>query len=321
MKPHDTKDPIIQKWQQNYASNLRNGEFSKPDARPLMFLMNSKPYFNVPVVLITAGPSLDKNIQVLKNYQKNTIIFCVDVVLFKLLENDIIPDFVVNIDPSDMFVRFWEDLDTSKLTLICPTSIHPKALGAWKGRKFFYNQIDYKNTEKGKALKSLIRSTVGYGNIVNRFFIGATMTQIASIFNPKPFILLGYDFAFSDNKAYCNGLLDRKIFDDTLPTGSPEQIAHIQKMKTDEVVKEIEVSDIHGNKVFTTKTLKFYRDWYLRLIHHELKITYIINATEGGILVDIPSKKLQNALEDLCKNEIEKKDVFMLKQRQRRHKK
>lgn len=305
-----SKDPIIVQWRENYLSNLTNNEFTKSNVRPLIFLYNTKPYYNVPVVLVGAGPSVDKNIAILKKYQTKVIILSVDVVLFKLLENDIKPDFVVNIDPSNMFVRFWEDLDTSQLTLICPTTIHPDVLNSWKGNKLFFNQIDVKNNPKGIALERLTKPTKGYGSLMNRFFVGATALQIASLMNPRPAIFIGYDFANTDNKAYCDGFLNRKIYDDTTIEGTEHHKKNIENLTAQELVNELETKDIYGNTTSTTKKLKFYRDSFLQSIHKELKLEYVINATEGGIFIGIPQMKLEEALNQFATNEIEKKDIF-----------
>lgn len=316
----DLNDPIIKTWTYNYNTNLENKEFSKVDSKPLSFLKNNNTYSNVPVVLVAAGPSIDKNIKILKNFQKNAIILAVDVVLFKLLECDIIPDFVVNIDPSDMFVRFFDDLDTKNLTLICPTSVNPKVLDAWEGRKFFFNQEDLKHTAKGKALKKITKSTKGFGDVFNRFFIGATMTQIASTFNPKSITLIGFDFAFTDGKAYCDGFLDRKIYDDTTEEGSEEHTNNIKILKENEVNTDVTEVDVYGKTTHTSTTLKFYHTRYLDMIQKELRIKNIINATEGGILKEIQRLELSKALEIYCNIEIDKKDSFILKKRKRRKK-
>ena len=83
------KDPFIKLWEDNYNSNLLSGEFSLERAKPIVFLTNTMPYKNPPVVLIAAGPSIDKNINELKNYQDKAIIFCADINLFSAIDNNI----------------------------------------------------------------------------------------------------------------------------------------------------------------------------------------------------------------------------------------
>jgi len=313
-------DPFIKKWSENYNKNISEELFSGQGARPLSLLTRTKPYWGMPMVLVVAGPSLDKNIDILKKYHKNAIILVADVVLYKLIENDIKPDFVINIDPADMFVRFWEGLDTSNLTLVCPTTANPDAIKPWQGRKVFFNQTDVPGSSKGEALKKLVKPTEGFGSIFNQFFVGATMIQIAALFNPKPAILMGYDFAYSDGKAYCDGFLDKKIYDDTLPEGSQEQLEHIERLKAAEIRSEMQIIDIYGKYVQTNKTLKFYMTIFVKLVHDELRLKHIINCTEGGILEGIPNTKLELALSDFCKDEIEKKDIFKIQKRKRKKK-
>lgn len=315
------KDPIIEKWVSNFKENFKNNEFTKENARPLMFLYNNRFYWNMPIVLVASGPSLDKNIKILKKFEKNAIILSADVALFKLVENDIIPDFVVTIDPSDMFVRFWEDVKTDESILICPTTIHPKSLESWRGKKFFFNQSDLKDTEKGKVLYEITKPTKGYGFIYNRFFIGATMLQVSTIFNPKPAILMGYDFAYTNNKAYCDGFLDRKIYDDTTEIGTQEHQNIINVLKEQEIKSDTELKDIYGHPIKTNKTYVFYRNSFLQLIHQVLKIKHIVNATEGGILAGVPNMSLEKCMEEYCKEEIQRRNVFALPKKKRKKRK
>jgi len=309
-------DPIIEKWTKNYLANLNSKIFVSENSRPFSFLQRTMPYRNKPFVLVVGGPSLDKNVNILKKYEKNVIILSCDVTLYKLLEYDIKPDFVVNIDPSDMFVRFWNDLETSEINLICPTSAHPDILDCWKGKIFFFNQADVPNSSKGNALKKLTKSTGAFGTIFNRFFIGATMLQVVSHFNPSKVILMGYDFAYTDGKAYCDGFLDRKIYDDTLEPGSPEQIEHIEKLKAMEIKSDSEIKDVNRNLVKTSKTFIFYRNSFLDLIK-KLKVD-AVNSTEGGILTGMPNMKLKDSLYHYCKDKIDKIDVFAMPKSKRR---
>jgi hypothetical protein len=312
------KDPFIEKWRTNYNANYNSGIFSDSRTKPFVFLQNTKPYIGKPCILVAAGPSIDKNISILKNFQKNVIILAADVILYKLLEHDICPDFVVNIDPSDMFVRFWNDLETSAITLICPTSTHPDVLRAWRGQYVFFNQSDFSKSPKGKALREITKKTGGFGSVFNRFFIGATMLQIAKSLSLYPAILIGYDFAYTGGKAYCSGFLERKIYDDLFNPDTIEHEEQLKKLKKMEIKDELKMKDINGNFVETSKQLDFYRRNFLQL-QQELNIP-VINSTEGGTLLGVPCMKLQTSLEKFCSNEIDKTNIFEIKKRKRKRK-
>ena len=318
------QDPFQKLWTDNYLINFEQGLLSNEKTRPIAFLEKHPEYRNIPVILIAAGPSLDKNIDAIKGYEDKCIIVCADVVLFKLLEHGIRPDFIVNVDPHESITRFWNFLDTSSLSLVCPTTTNPKSISAWKGRFFFYNQEDDPNSYKGETLKKLTKPTQGWGSIFNRFFIGATMTEFSTIFKPNPLILVGYDFAYTEGKAYCDGFLDIKVYHDENPEGTEEHKARlaaaINKMKADEVQKELEVYVSKDNpSVWTSRTLHMYKQTY---VQYAKTLSFpIINATEGGILVEFPIAPLQETLQKHCITSLGTKDFFSMPKRKKRRKK
>ncbi len=55
-------------------------------------------YRDVPAVLVAAGPSLDKNVHLLREAKGRAVIFAVDSALPALLRHDVVPDFVTSID-------------------------------------------------------------------------------------------------------------------------------------------------------------------------------------------------------------------------------
>lgn len=309
-------DPFLKLWEDNYYRNITMGHFSEERTKPVMFLVNTRKYSNVPVVLVAAGPSLDKNICYLKDKQQNCIIVCADVVLFKLLENGIKPDFVVNVDPHESITRFFENLDTKDLTFVCPTTTNPKTIQSWKGRIFYYNQTDILGTPKGDTLKRITRSTEKWGSILNRYFVGATMLQFSTVFNPSQVILLGYDFAYTDGKAFCDGFLDIKIYHNEHPVGSEEHKNMIEILKAQEIHKDVEFHFPGKESIWTSHTLKFYKDTFFELATR-LGVP-ITNSTEGGILKGFETIPLKNSLEKYCQGPIDKGDVFAIPKRKRK---
>ena len=56
----------------------------------------------VPAIIVSPGPSLKKNINVLKQFKGRALIVCVLRALSTLLEKDIEPDIVIQVDPHDL---------------------------------------------------------------------------------------------------------------------------------------------------------------------------------------------------------------------------
>ncbi len=300
----DTRiDPIVEKWKVNYKENLIKKLFSSEKAKTIKFLTNNQFYHKVPIVLVAAGPSLDKNIRLLKDYQNNCLIIGADVILYKLVENDIHPDFVCNIDPSDDFHRFWKGIDTSKYSLVCPTICSPITIEFWKGNVFFFNPIDPAE-QKQKVLSNITKLTSRFGSLENNYFVGATMFLFSKLFFPSQVIFVGYDFGFTEERAYCEGFLERKLYD--------LNNVGMNILRKNELNYELCV-DVDDSFVKTTHLLDLYKQTLLRLIFsNKIKC---INSTEGGTLIEIIRMPLKDSLQEYCSKSIIKYDTTILKGR------
>ncbi|EDP5873804.1 motility associated factor glycosyltransferase family protein, partial [Campylobacter jejuni] len=76
-------------------------------------------------IVVSAGPSLTKQLSLLKAYQEKAVIFCADGALSMLEKEGIIPDYVTNLDFTDLAMKFFQNKEnkTSLNVLSCAT--HP----------------------------------------------------------------------------------------------------------------------------------------------------------------------------------------------------
>ncbi|EAJ1255054.1 motility associated factor glycosyltransferase family protein [Campylobacter lari] len=65
---------------------------------------------NKSVIVVCAGPSLNKQLELLKAYQNDYVIFSLDATYKTLLKNEIYPDFVFSMDIQDKCKCFYENL-------------------------------------------------------------------------------------------------------------------------------------------------------------------------------------------------------------------
>jgi hypothetical protein len=266
---------VIEKlWVDNYAANIQLGNFNRTNVRSIKSLVDSNTTFKKPVALIAAGPSLDKNINQLKEHQDKFIILCADVILYRLISEGITPDFVCSIDPNPSIMRLWGDIDTQGLKLIAPTTVSPSVLDMWKGDIWLFNQHDVSSKDKHALLEQLVKPTQSYGFITNMFFVGATLLQVSTIFKPNQVCLMGYDFSFPDDKTHCNGVLTSDI----------SEPLHKKEIKSD--------GEINGLR--TSNLLMLYKNTFLRLCADVTARgeAVIVNCTEGGILMEVPQSSL-----------------------------
>lgn len=87
---NDIEDTII-----GLRNNFKN--IKELIKSPSIEILKDK-YKNMPAIIVSAGPSLDKNIKELKNAQGKAIILAVDAVISTLRKNNIVPDAVFSIE-------------------------------------------------------------------------------------------------------------------------------------------------------------------------------------------------------------------------------
>ncbi|EGN1006424.1 motility associated factor glycosyltransferase family protein [Campylobacter coli] len=80
-------------------------------------------------IVVSAGPSLAKQLSLLKAYQDKAVIFCADGALSMLEKKGIVPDYVTNLDFTDLAMKFFQNKEnkTSLNMLSCathPSSVH-----------------------------------------------------------------------------------------------------------------------------------------------------------------------------------------------------
>ncbi|HEC1775277.1 TPA: motility associated factor glycosyltransferase family protein, partial [Campylobacter lari] len=69
---------------------------------------------NKSVIVVCAGPSLNKQLELLKAYQDDYVIFALDATYKTLLKNEIYPDFVFSMDIYEECASFYENLPQNK---------------------------------------------------------------------------------------------------------------------------------------------------------------------------------------------------------------
>ncbi|SQE24808.1 motility accessory factor [Campylobacter jejuni subsp. doylei] len=77
-------------------------------------------------IVVSAGPSLAKQLPLLKAYQEKAVIFCADGALSMLEKEGIVPDYVTNLDFSHWALKFFQNKEILKQSIIaleCAT--HP----------------------------------------------------------------------------------------------------------------------------------------------------------------------------------------------------
>ncbi len=86
-------------------------------------------------IVVSAGPSLNKQLPLLRTYQEKAVIFCADGALNILLKENIKPDYILNLDFEDLPCKFFRNLEgcENSVFLLAATT-HPSVVELLKNQ-------------------------------------------------------------------------------------------------------------------------------------------------------------------------------------------
>jgi hypothetical protein len=230
-------------------------------------------FSDVPAIIVSAGPSLDKNIHELRYCNDGALILSTDTALKPLLSSGIDPHFVLTGDPSLANYLHLKDAPTKEAFLVAEATAYPSVFDEFAGRILTctYDQ---------SALKSL-SSLLGNKGILRAWGSVATIAlDFALSLGCNPIIFIGQDLAHTDGRIYCSGIYFEKEWFQGVSDPDAYQ-AQLKNLRSQRVTTVVE--DIFGRPIESSDKLTAYWNWILKVISDHPKV-HFINATEGGIL-------------------------------------
>ncbi|MCY6353975.1 motility associated factor glycosyltransferase family protein [Clostridium sp. ZS2-4] len=225
-------------------------------------------YKDKPAVIVSAGPSLTKNIHLLKDVQDKFIIICGPRTIGTLIKNDIRPDFICSVDPQDETYALMKDYINSQVPLVFMDSTSNKIVKEYKGLKIIaanQGMENYLEEMLGIKVDSLMQ-----GGSVAHFCMG-----LAVYIGCSNVIFIGQDLAYTNEKFQADGTYAGKI--DELKYRYEKNKEKWNKDKN----YSLYVPGIYGQMVRTSNVLNSYRQEFEELIYSCSGIKFI-NSSEGG---------------------------------------
>jgi hypothetical protein len=246
-------------WQKNFTLNL----FYAYDDVPLKCLEH---IYNVPVVVASGGPSLTKQIPLLKKMRNHILLICSGSTINSLLKHDIEPDYVVTIDGSINNYRHFETIELKQAKIIYSLSNHEKIREKLNQRSFVFisNPGDDIKMYAQKLLNEEVDSILGGASVAN------FALNIAYMISSGPVALIGQDLAYTDNKTHAEHNKNFKEIDDTF-------------------IKErgmFYTEGYYGDQVLTDYPFLTMKHNFERLIKTFEEPERVYNCTEGGIKLE-----------------------------------
>ncbi|EHL5034022.1 motility associated factor glycosyltransferase family protein [Campylobacter jejuni] len=214
-------------------------------------------------IVVSAGPSLAKQLPLLKAYQDKAVIFCADGALSMLEKKGIVPDYVTNLDFTDLAMKFFqnkENLKQSIIALECAT--HPNIVHSLKAENCMI-------VLRNKALYQRFNLN-DFGYIDTGTHVSHFSYTLALALGFKNIIMIGQDLAFDEE-----GNSHSKGFD------------FGEKFSGEENIDKLKVPAYAGKgEVLTHITWNDYRIKLEYLFACNDQKAKFYNATEGGARIN-----------------------------------
>lgn len=234
-----------------------------------------------PAIIVAAGPSLDKNIDLLKKAEKRAFILATDSAVKTLLKHDIAFDAMLTIDVLKN-PKHISDPKCQNIPLFCDFASRYQILQFHQGKKIWVRPAEYAVDIYEKLGHPIEPINCG-GCVAN------AALAICNAMEFKTIILVGQDLAYMGEVTHAGGI-KKKILNE------------------DSGLREVE--GIDGGMVKSRYDWLIYLDWFEGAIE-QLPDVKVIDATEGGALIH-GSKvmTLSDAIEQCCKQEFSMREYL-----------
>lgn len=241
-------------------------------------------YAGAPGIVVSAGPSLARNIERLTDprVRERFVIVAAQTVLKPLLARGIRPHFITALDFSEVSARFYEGLEPGQIegiTLVAEAKVNPGVLEAW--------------ARLGGAMRVLsdgvLDTLLGEGvkNDPARLPMGATVAHLAYSLarhlGCDPVALVGQDLGFTDGQYYAAGASIHDTWAGELNEfNTLEMLEHQRIMRMGAHLRR--ETDVLGRPIYTDEQMLNYLRGFEELFAADARRGLkTIDATEGGV--------------------------------------
>ncbi|EFN2867572.1 motility associated factor glycosyltransferase family protein [Campylobacter coli] len=253
-------------------------------------------------IIVSTGPSLTKQLPLLKKYASKATIFCADSAYPILAKHDIKPDYVCMLERTEITAEFFNhdfgEFDKD-IVFICAGVVHPKAIEYLKGRNLVI-------TQKVLAFPYYI-NLKDFSYAAVEFSVAHMSYFLSVLLNHKNIIFIGQDLAYAENG-----------------NSHPDDYQNSANYES-QMYKHI-LTEAYGGK----KEIKTHEVWiFFKQILEAMIIKYHIttyNCTEGGARIEgtiekpflwacenLLDKDLNKPFEKLEPLSLNKQNEFLLK--------
>jgi hypothetical protein len=209
------------------------------------------------VIIVAAGPSLDKNVELLKNKKPGIIILAVETVFRKLLKLGIDVNYMIVTDANSRIYSHLAGLEEEQIPMLYLATAYKGYSMNYCGKKYLICQNGYDRAQELAKQKGWHLYETGGS-------VSTTALDVCIYLGCKSIAFIGLDLAYTDNLAHAT---------DT----SRRAVSETEEMK--------QVPAIGGGTVPVSRLFTIYNRWISSRVKKADVTMPVIDATEGGAIV------------------------------------
>lgn len=265
------------KWQENFIYNFR-------DAWKTVPLSRFKNKLTCPVVIASSGPSLSKQLELLKEIRDRVLIICAGSTINPLLKSGITPHLIVTVDGGDNNYEHFSKAAFGAIPMAYSFNVHKGIPRIHQGYKIVFNgnvhaMSDWVDEVYGEEL-GIVQ---GGASVANYCF------DIALQLSSGPICFIGQDLAYTNNQTHAEGNANVKT------------LKHIEIAPGSRYTK---TEGYYGELILTDfpflSMKRSFEDRIVQLKNNEDN-RRVINSTEGGVnILGADNVSFQQFINEYC---------------------
>jgi len=249
-----------------------------------------------PAIVISAGPSLSRNIDQLGRLKGRVVLCAVQTTLMPLIQRGIVPDFVTSLDFHEMSRKFFEGVGDLRGTHLVA---EPKA--TWTVVDDYPGPVSLLDNNWARLL--IGDELAGRDGLKAGATVAHLAFYLAVYLGCDPIIFVGQDLAFTGHVFYVPGVEIHQAWRSEL-----NRFNTIEQKEWDRIARNRpilqRVRGAHGGELYTDELLFTYLEQFEKDIAEVPR--RVINATEGGAVIrGTEMMTLREATQRFCTSPID----------------
>lgn len=274
-----TRFEFEERWVENILCNVRHLFTSSR----VLDLFGA--YAGYPGVIVSAGPSLRRNIRHLAMLRDRALLVAVDTAASVLQKMGIVPHLIMSLDAQKYSIKHFMGLRENGAALLADLVCYPPVLRSYPGPRIVSTTSKYYASAEGDLkrettpLVDWIEKHAGpVGDIQSGGSVATSAFDLLLNLGCSPIILVGQDLAYTGREIHCSGTHHN---DEWVPRTT--RVSNLDTINQSVIRRrKIKYVPAYGGNgtVISDFVLDLYRSWFEDSAR---KVSVpVINATEGG---------------------------------------